>query len=141
MTVRKGFEGQAFLGVAGSTASTLLENCRDITYGTEAEFGDTTVRGDGTTVPIQTQSKTLRLQTIEITMLHDDADANFEAMEASAAGSDPVAIRTKSYASGKGYDGDCHLAASKPYPMNGEQVVTFTCTPTRDAGRMPIPHA
>lgn len=139
MTVRKGFEGIAYYGTAGSTASTQLTNCRDITYNTDAEFGDTTVRGDGSAVPIQTQSKTLRTQSIEITMLHDDTDTAFQAMETAAAGSDPVAIRTKSYASGKGYDGDCHLASSKPYPMNGEQVITFTCTPTRDGGRMPQP--
>lgn len=138
MTVRKGFEGQAFYGVAGSTASTLLENARDITYNVEAEYGDTTVRGDGSQVPIQTQSKTLRTMSIEITMLHDDADASFQALQEAAGGSSPVAIRTKSYASGKGFDGDCHVAMGNPYPMAGEQVSTFTFTPTRDGGRMPV---
>lgn len=138
MTVRKGFEGQALYGVAGSTASTLLENCRDITYNVEAEYGDTTVRGDGSVVPIQTQSKTLRTMSIEITMLHDDIDTAFQALQSAAGGSSPVAIRTRSYASGMGFDGDCHVGMGNPYPMNGEQLTTFTLTPTRDAGRMPV---
>lgn len=139
MTVRRGFEGQAYYGAAGATAGTLLTNARDITYNTEPDYADTTVRGDGTAPPIKTQSAVSRTQSIEITMVHDSDDPQYAALQAAAAASTPVAIRTKSYASGKGYDGDCYVAAGNPMPMNGEQLTTFTCTPTRDAGRVPNP--
>jgi hypothetical protein len=136
-TIRMGFEGKAYQGVAGATASTELTNSRDITYSVEPQYGDTTARGAGTSPPVTTSKVAARNLTIEITMLNDTADTSVAAMLTAAYAGTPLAIRTKDHASGKGYDGDCSIAASQPWPLAGEQVITFTCTPTRDEGRDP----
>jgi hypothetical protein len=136
-TIRMGFEGKAYQGVAGATASTELTNSRDITYAVDPQYGDTTVRGAGTSPPISTSKVAARTLSIEITMVHDTADTAVVAMLTAAYAGTPVAIRTKDYSSGKGYDGDCSISASQPFPLAGEQVITFTATPTRDEGRDP----
>lgn len=135
MTKRMGFEGKAYLGVAGTTGSTELANSRDISFKLGTEKGDTTVRGL-TGVPKKTSRVTqFSADDIEIVMLNDNADTSLETMRLAAAAGTAVAIRLKDYAAGKGFDGDCVLEFSHPYPLNGEQVVSITCTPTEEAGR------
>lgn len=132
---RMGFEGQIFYGVAGSTATSLLENSRDINTSSENERSETTIRGDSSGPPKKTESVTLLAFTLEFQMVNDSTDALLTALlEAEATGT-AVAIRTVDYAAGKGFDGDCTLVKSDPKPLNGEQVITFTATPTRDGGR------
>ena len=126
------FEGLAYYGAKGATAATNLTNCRDITYNITTEKGDTTVRGDSTVPPIHTDNVTQRVASIELTLLYDSSDASFTSMETAATGGTAVAIRTRSYASGKGYDGDVTLEMGRPFPLAGEQVVTFTCFPNGD---------
>lgn len=143
-TIRMAFEGQAFYGAAGATATTELTNCRDITYELEVEKGDTTVRGTQASPaapPIKTEKVTIRSVSIEVTMLYDSADTNLAAMLTAAFGGLAWALRTKDYASGVGFNGDVTSSVSRPFPLNGEQVITFTCTPTRDEGRDPTLHA
>lgn len=134
---KMGFEGQIFYGAAGSTAGTLLENTTDINYNLEPERGNTTVRGDGSAPPITTEQVTIRGITIEWTMINDTTDASFEAMRVAAFSGSPIALRTKDYAAGKGFDGDVTLAATNGMPLNGEQTTQFTATPTRSEGRDP----
>ena len=136
-TQRMGFEGRVLYGTAGATGTTDLTNAKDITYGFAKESGDTTVRGAGTSPPIRTEKVTQRVVDIEFVMLNDSADTSLEAIRVAAYAGTPIAIRTKDYSSGKGFDGDCTAAVSHPYPLNGEQVVTITCNPTRDEGRDP----
>lgn len=136
-----GFEGLAYYGVAGSTAATLLENAKDITFALSSNKGNTTVRGDSTAAPIETQRTTMNIAAITIQMLNDKTDTALEALRQAAAGQGPdgngVAIRLKDYSSGKGFDGDCEVEASQPYPLDGEQVIDFTLTPSRSYGRAP----
>lgn len=132
---RMGYEGKAYYGTAGSTAATELTNSRDISFALSTEKGDTTVRGSSG-VPKKTSRVTqLSVDDIEIVLLNDNSDTSLEAMRVAAAAGTPVAIRLKDYSSGKGFDGDCVLAFSQPYPLAGEQVVTMTCTPTKESGR------
>jgi hypothetical protein len=132
-----GFEGMLYYGVPGSTASTLIENCKDITITRDVERGNTTVRGDSTVPPIETEHVTLRKLQIEFVMLNDSTDSVVEAMRVAVATGAAVALRGKDYASGKGPDADFTLAQSDPWPLNGEQAITFTATPTRGSGRTP----
>ena len=135
MTKRMGFEGKAYYGTAGSTGATELTNSRDISFKLATEKGDTTVRGSSG-VPKKTSRVTqLSADDIEIVMLNDNSDTALEAMRVASAAGTAVAIRLKDYAAGKGFDGDCILEFSHPYPLNGEQVVTITCMPTDEAGR------
>jgi hypothetical protein len=70
-------------------------------------------------------------------MVNDSTDTNFEALRVAAAAGTAVALRGKDYSSGKGPDADFTLSMSAPWPLQGEQVVTFTATPTRGSGRTP----
>lgn len=135
---KMGFEGLLYYGAAGSTASTLLENCKDITISNDVERGNTTVRGTSASAPIETEHVTLLKLQIEFTMVNDSTDTYLEALKVAAAAGTAVALRGKDYSSGKGPDGDFTLSASKPWPLQGEQVITFTATPTRGSGRAPV---
>lgn len=134
---KMGFEGLLYYGVAGSTASTLIENCKDISISRDVERGDTTVRGDSSVAPIKTEHVTQRMLQIEFTMLNDSTDATLEALRVAVAMGAAVALRGKDYASGKGPDADFTLSQSDPWLLNGEQAITFTATPTRGSGRTP----
>lgn len=126
-----GFEGLIYYGAEGSTAATLLENCVDISYEITTETGDTTVRGDSTTPPINTSEVTARVASITFSMRNVASDASLEALRTAAAAGTRVAIRTKDHAAGKGFDGDCHLSVTNGKPLRGEQTLEFTATPSR----------
>lgn len=133
-----GFEGLAYYGVAGSTASTAITDTADISENLDMDTGNTTIRGDGSVPPIETEDVTIRKISFEIAFLLRSSDTVLEAMRVAAAAGSAIALRTKDYAAGKGYDGDVivkTMAHSKP--LRGEQTVGFTLTPTRSAGRTP----
>lgn len=134
---KMGYEGRIYYGVAGSTASTLLENTTDLAYNLDTETGDTTVRGDGTSVPVETMDPTKLKVSIEWTMIDDTTDTAYEALMAAAFAGDGVAIRTKAHATGKGFDGDCILKAQEGMPLAGSATTQFTATPSRSYGRTP----
>lgn len=129
---RMGFEGILYYGVAGSTAATQLTNTRDITETFDIEEGDTTIRGDGTAAPIKTSRVTARGYEIAFQMLAKSDDASFLALMAAAVAGTPVALRSKLYSSGLGYDGDVILSWSHGKPLKGEQTVDFTAKPNDD---------
>lgn len=136
--VKMGFEGQVFFGASpGSTAATLLENITDVSYNFDLEKGNTTVRGDGSVPPIETEDVTIRKVTIEFTMLKDVTDTALESLLESIYAGDGFAIRMKDYASGKGFDGDCTGTVARGKPLRGEQTLQITCTPSRGYGRAP----
>lgn len=138
MAVKMGFEGRAYYGAAGSAGSTDLTGSRDISYSLEPQKGDTTKRGGGTSPPVKTERVCQIVAAIEITFPNESTDASLEAMKVAAAAGTPIAIRLKDYAAGKGFNGDVTLGMSSPYPLEGEQVVTFTATPTSESGREPL---
>lgn len=129
MAKRMGFQGQAFIGTAGSTAATRLDNSRDITYNLETEKGDTTVRGDSSVPPVGHESVTRRNVTITIVMINESTDTALETMRVAAYAGTPIALRLKDHTSGKGFDGDVTLTVSHGKPINGEQTLEFTATP------------
>ena len=134
---KMGFEGLLYYGAPGSTASTLIDNCKDITINRDVERGNTTVRGDSTVAPIETEHVTMRKLSIEFTMLNDSTDTTLEALRVAVANGAGVALRGKDYSSGKGPDADFTLSQGDPWPLNGEQVITFTAVPTRGYSRDP----
>jgi hypothetical protein len=137
---KMGFEGEIYYGAAGSTASVQLLNSRDVTYGLTIEEGDTTRRGNGSSPPINTSRVTALVASIEFQMINDITDTSLTAIKAAAFAGNSVAIRTKDYASGAGFDGDMNVTVSLPYPLRGEQVVDVQCTPNDDT-RTPILNA
>lgn len=127
--MKMGFEGLAYYGAAGTTATTLISNRRDITFDTDPQMAPTTVAGAGTTPPIECEAVATRKWSCTLNMPHSTSDAVLEALRVAAAAGNAVALRLKSYASGKGYDGDVNVKESFNGPMNGEQVYSFTLTP------------
>lgn len=135
---RMGYEGQLLYGTAGSTAGTLVTNCVDLDYDTPSEKAPTTVRGAGTSPPITTERVTGLSASITWKMLNKPADATLAALVAAARTGAAVALRTKSYSAGTGYDGDATLSVKNGMPIKGEQVFEFSATPTDDEGRAPL---
>lgn len=134
MAVKKmGFEGPIYYGVAGAQASSAIENSRDITYSLDTETGSTKVRGDGSSPPINTERVTGRVVSIDFQTIYKSDDSVVEAMLVASFAGTPVALRTKSYSSGKGYDGDVILKHKWNEPISGEQTIDWTATPNDDA--------
>lgn len=140
MTQYMGFEGKLYIGTAGSTAATLLTNVRDVQIARSTNKGNTTVRGDGTAPPVETQRVTRRIQSITWQMINDSDDTELETLRVADAAGTPVAVRMKDSATGKGFDGDCIIEISEGQPLDGEQTFDITAVPTRESGRDPDPY-
>jgi len=136
MAKKFGFEGLAYYGVAGSTATTLISNRVDTTVDTDPQMASTTVAGAGTSPPIETEGVSTIKWSATVTMKNDTTDTTLAALRAAAAAGTPVAIRMKDHSSGKGYDGDCNVKESSGRPINGEQTFDYSFTPN-GASRTP----
>ena len=132
-TKKMGFEGLIYYGAAGSTASQLIENSRDIKEVFGTEKGDTTTRGAGVNPPIETGRVCKRTYGIEWQMTNKSDDTIFLALMAAAVAGTPVAIRSKAHSSGHGFDGDMILDFSHGKPLNGEQTIDFSASPNDDS--------
>lgn len=132
-----GFEGMLYCGTAGSTAASLVENVKDISLNLDVERGNTTVRGDSSAPPIETEDVTIRKCGIEFGMINDDTDTILQDLLEAASLGTGVALRLKDYSAGKGPDADYTLSVSWGKPLNGEQLITFTASPSRSYGRAP----
>jgi hypothetical protein len=129
---RMSFEGILFTGDAGSEATTEVSR-RDINYEFDYDSGDTTEREEGDDEsPIETSSVTVRKVTITFNKLNKADDSVLASLLAAAYGGTPVAIRTKDFAAGKGFDGDCILKVKDGKPFRGEQTYDFECKPNGD---------
>jgi len=124
--------------VPGATATNLVTTVHgDVTYNFDMSTGKTTVRRDGTQIPIETEDVTLRKVSIEFTMANDVTDTSLQQLLAAAVAGTALAVRTKDYAAGKGYDGDMVFKMEHGEPLEAEQTYKFTGTPSRASGRAP----
>ena len=137
MSIRMGFEGKIYYGVTGSEATTLLENAIDVGINIDSEKAPTTVRGDGSTPPVNTEQVVALTAGIEFSMIHDTTDSALEALRTAAAAGTPVAIRMKDEAAGKGFNGDVTLGMKVTESLKGEQKIDFSASPTKQSGRTP----
>ena len=133
-----GFEGIAYIGTAGTEATTQLDmDVVDITLDLDEDYGETTDRGDSSEVPVETGDPVLRKYGVELKMLNDPDDANLQTILAAVNTGTPLAFRTKDHAAGKGFDGDVFFKRKHGMPLKGEQTLDFTVKPTKKAGRTP----
>lgn len=139
-TKKMGFEGKLYYGVAGATASTEITNSRDITISYGHETGETTVRGDGSSVPIETGRPVKRQIGIQWTMLLKTDDTTLSALRAAVAAGTPVALRGKDYTSGQGPDADFYITCEHGKPIGGEQTLNFSTTMPTDENRVVTPY-
>jgi hypothetical protein len=136
-TTKSGYEGILYYGAAGSTGSEQVTNCEDLNYDTEPERVETTVRGAGTSPPIVTSKVVALKPTITWSMLLKTGDTTLTALLAAARTGAAVALRTKSYSSGLGFDGDCTLGVTHEMTLKGQSKFNFTAEATDDEGRAP----
>jgi hypothetical protein len=129
---RRGFEGQIFIGTAGSTAATQLLNLTDIGYDVDSEKAEDTVRGAGVDVPIVTEHVVGLKPTITFTMMAKDDDTALVTLVAACRTGAAVAMRTKAYATGLGYDGDVTGKANFTGELKGMQQYEFEFTAHRE---------
>jgi hypothetical protein len=75
--------------------------------------------------------------TITWSMLLKTGDTTLTALLAAARTGAAVALRTKSYTSGLGFDGDCTLGVTHEMTLKGQSKFNFTAEATDDEGRAP----
>lgn len=138
---KMGYEAKLYYGAAGASASTLITNCRDVTYENGHEMGDTTVRGSGSSPPIKTARPVARTVSLSWTMTLKTDDTALTALLAAARDATVIALKAVPVTSGNGLDADCYISVSNPQPLGGEQTVTFTVTGLEDVDRTPVLNA
>jgi len=134
MAIKMGFEGVIYTGTAGTTAGTLITDARDVKLSIDPEMGNTTVRGDSSAPPVDTEQVTALKASITLSLINNTAGVPATVLQAllgAGAAGTAVAIRMKDYVSGKGYDGDCNVKWELGAPLKGEQTFDFTFTPNR----------
>lgn len=129
MAIRKGYEGQVYIGTAGSKATTLISNKIDLDYNVGSSLAETTVSGAGTSVPIETQVPVGIKPEVKFSVRFDSTDTAVATLLARSVDKTSLAIATADYASGKGFDGDCTIDMTGSYKLKDATVYEFTCTP------------
>ena len=127
--MKMGFEGLAYYGVKGSTASTLISNRVDLSFDVDPQMAPTTVAGAGTAPPVETEGVATIKFSATLKMKNVASDAVLPALRSAAAAGNAVALRLQDYASGKGYNGDVNVKETFGGSLNGEQTFDFTFTP------------
>ncbi len=130
MATKQGYEGQLFVGTAGSTAASQVTNCEDLSYDNDLEKVETTVRGAGTSIPLKSEDPVCLGATITWSMFEKTTDTLLTSILAAARTGALLAIRTKSYSSGTGFDGDCSIVATHEMTLKGASKHNFTATPS-----------
>ena len=138
MSQQMGYKGLLYYGAAGNQASALLENTRDIQYATEPTVGNTTIRGAGTSVPIESGEAVSLKATLTWTMIHDTADTSLVALLAAAATGAAVALRFIRSTGLLGLDADCVVKATQGAPLAGEETIDFEVVSLSRATRAPL---
>ena len=127
MSVRMSLEAQLFYGAAGATATTLATNVRDLNSPIDPTAADISMRGSR----IALSGAGMIEASLSWESNWSDSDAFVQAMYAAALAGTPVALRTKDYAAGKGWDGDFIISkADKKEPLKDGQKIDFEAKPT-----------
>lgn len=134
---KMGYQGLLYRGTAGSTASNQLTNARDIKYAMTPKVGNTTVRGDGSSVPIETGEAVSIAITLTWSMVYKTDDTQLTALRAAAATGAAVAIKYLPASGGTGFDGDVIISCDNGAPLNGEQTFDFAVVAITDSSRTP----
>jgi len=132
---KMGFESLLYYGTAGSTAATLITNCRDVNHKKEPEFGDTSIKGAGTSPVTISQRVTAMKHTLTWQMTNKPADTTLAALIAAQATGGGVALKYLTHSGGTGVDADFVLSIENGAPYKGEQTFDFTAVVTEDYDR------
>lgn len=135
-----GYTSQLFYGTPGTTAATRVTNCKDLNFPIEHSYGDTTIRGDGSAVPIQTEKIVSRRPTVTWTMQEEPNDTALAVLRAAAISATPVVSLVVKERNSAGaevviLDGDFNIKFTQKSPLAGSKEYDFEATPSRDYNR------
>ena len=136
MSDEMGYQKKLYVGTAGTTATTQVLQAIDLDYNVDYDYGNTTVRGAGTSVPIETQNPTVRKPKVSWKMIDDPTDAVLITLIAASKNGTAIAVKV-SDSGGTLFDGDCYIPKQCAFPLRGESTYSFEATPTKSAGRSP----
>jgi len=138
MADEMGYQKKLYIGTAGSTATNQVLQATDIDYDLSYDFGNTTVRSDGTTVPIETQNPTCRKAKVTWKMIDDPTDARLITLLAAAAGATAIALKLTDGSGNVLVNADGYIPKKCGAPLKGESTYDFEFSPTKSAGRTPV---
>jgi len=103
MALRLGLDAKLYYGVAGSTATNVIDNIKDVTLSLTTDEADVTTRGaDGWKLSVAT----LKSGEVSFSMLWDTDDAAFNAMKDAFMDVTAIALLVLDGSSGSGLDAD-----------------------------------
>lgn len=123
-----GFDALLYRGTAGSVATTLMNNVRDVTPGgPQYTKNDVSTRGGGR---IKQYALGQGDATLDIEMIVDNTDEDYDAMQTAYATQSAISLKCLDETSGDGLSGDWMIEnKSAPQTLDGVQIATFTCCP------------
>lgn len=131
MSIVLGLDCKLYRGTAGTSASTLVKNVKDVTLNMDKGEADITSRAaQGWRVNVGT----LKQGSIEFNINYDTSDADFQAFQAAYFGGTPLALFVSDGA-GSGLDCDVSVTAFNiSQPLEEACTVSVTCKPTDIGG-------
>jgi predicted secreted protein len=128
MALRLGMNCKLYQGVAGSTATNLMDNVKDLALNLSTGEADVTTRGnDGWRATVGT----LKDGSVEFSMVWDTEDAGFSALKDAFFGNTAIALLVLDGTDGSGLDADFSVI-NFTRTENLEEAVTVdvSCKPT-----------
>lgn len=128
------YQRQVFYGTAGTTAATQILCLIEAEVNKSKTYDPTTVRGDGTTIPIQTEQAVERICAISFKIRNettgDNATTVTSLLAAATHSSNPtIALKVVSYSGGATeFDGDVTLDVADP----DSRELSFTARPFKN---------
>lgn len=122
-----GLEAKLFRGTAGATATTEMENVRDVTRPDEKAEANISRRGSRWHVVKVTR----RRVEVKWTMINDDNDPDVVALRGAYDSDTPLAFLILDKSGGKGVDADWEITRfEESHPDETEQTISVTIKPT-----------
>jgi len=128
MAVKLGMKAVLKYGPAGSTATTVLGNVRNVTLSLESGEADVTTRANQ---GWRATAATLKDGSVEFEMVWDTDDAGFAAVRSAWFSSAPIALAILDGPSGQGLDADFVVTSfSRSEPLEEAITASVTAKPT-----------
>ena len=127
MAYKLGLDAKLFHGAAGSTATSEMSNCTDVTLNLETGEADITTRAaEGWRI----SAATLKEASLEFEMVWDTTESGFTAIKNAFFNNAPIALFA-SDGDGNGLDADFVVTSfSRSEPLEEALKVSVTCKPT-----------
>jgi len=128
MAIKLGLNAKMYYGVAGSSATTELTNCQDVTLTLEKGEADVTTRA---AAGWRQTVGTLKEGSIEFKMVWDTEDAGFVAIKNAYFNDTPIALKILDSEGGSRLDADFSITKlTREEPLEQALTASVTAKPT-----------